>query len=224
VESACGTKHSVRAAASSLIAALVALAAVAGGSGANVKGTVIVDKQEGYQIAIPNTWRLIPRTKAEVEAVIAALKKKKETDLATFYAGIIASKSGLSGLTTYRLQAFDWPGSMESPVPIELSVGIVKTPRAYGPKDLASIGAVYANALAANKGAKVTVPKTVTLPAGKAELILGSIPIGNGVMNGVKLYLIPHGKRLYELSFQIEASQLATATLFASMANSLKFA
>ena len=68
----------------------------------------------------------------------------------------------------------------------------------------------------------MTVPKTVTLPSGKAELIEAAVPIGGGVTNGAELFLIPHGKNLYELSFQIEASQLAKATLFTSIAQHFK--
>src|SRR5262249_51150687 len=116
-----------------------------------------------------------------------------------------------------------WPGSLNSPVPVQVSLGVSTAKRAYTARDLPSIGAVFANAFASNKGAKVTVPKTVTLPAGKAELVKASIPIGGGVMNGAMLYLIPHGKTLYELSFQIEASQLASATLFTSIAQHFRF-
>ena len=52
---------------------------------------------------------------------------------------------------------------------------------------------------------KITVPKRVTLPAGPAELIAGTIPAGGGLSNGIELYLIPHGRRVYELSFQIDS-------------------
>ena len=88
---------------------------------------------------------------------------------------------------------------------------------------LPSIGAVYANAFKSNQGSKVTGPKTVKLPVGPAELIEAVVPIGGGVSNGVDLLLIPRGKLLYELSFQIEASQLASATLFTSIAQHFKF-
>jgi hypothetical protein len=212
----------VKAARAGALAIVLALAVAATGGAANVKGTTYVDKADGYAITIPSTWQLIPRTKAQVTALIAALKKKKQTVLANFYAGILASKAGLSGINSYRFQAFDWPGSETQPVPVEVSLGVIKGKKAYTARDLPSIGAVFANAFAANKGAKVTVPKTVTLPFGKAEFIEASIPIGSGVQNGAELYLIPHGKTLYELSFQIEASQLKGATLFTSIAQNFK--
>ena len=158
-----------------------------------------------------------------MKALIANLKKRKQTSLANFYSTILASEAGRSGIRSYRFQAFDWPGSLNQPVPVEVSLGITTSKKAITPRDLPSIGAVFANAFASNKGAKVTAPKTVSLPVGKAELVEATIPIGGGVSNGAKLYLIPHGKTLYELSFQIEASQLNGAKLFTSIANNFKF-
>jgi hypothetical protein len=203
---------------------MLALALVASAGATNVPGTTYVDKAKGYAITIPKSWQLIPRTQADVKALIAKLKKKKATvALANFYSTILSSQAGRTGIKSYRFQAFDWPGSLTSPVPVQVSLGITNAKKAYSARDLPSIGAVFANAFASNKGAKVTVPKTVTLPAGKAELVKAAIPVGGGVMNGAMLYLIPHGKKLYELSFQIEASQLASATLFTSIAQHFKF-
>jgi hypothetical protein len=214
----------VRAGLAGAIASALAFAAVATGAGVkNQPSTIYVDKAGGYAIAVPKTWQLIPRTQAGVKALIAKLKKKSSTvSLADFYSTILASQAGKSGIAAYRFQAFDWPGSLSQPVPIQVSVGITPAKRAYTAKDLPAIGAAFANAFASNKGAKVTVPKTVTLPAGKAELVEAAIPVGGGVTNGAEVYLIPHGKRLYELSFQIEASQLASASLFTSIAQNFK--
>jgi hypothetical protein len=200
----------------------VVLTATAAGA-KNVPGTTYVDQAKGYAITIPKTWQLIPRTQASVKALIAKLRKKKQTALADFYQTILQSQAGRNGIKSYRFQAFDWPGSLNQPVPVQVSLGITTSKKGITPKDLPSIGALFANAFASNQGAKVTVPRTVTLPVGKAELIEAAIPIGGGVTNGAELYLIPHGKTLYELSFQIEASQLKTATLFTSIAKNFKF-
>ena len=203
---------------------MVALALVGAGAAAkNVPGTTYVDRAKGYAITIPRTWQLIPRTQADVKALIAKLRKNKRTSLANFYSTILATEAGRSGIKSYRFQAFDWPGSLNQPVPVEVSLGITTSKKPITAKDLPSIGAVFANAFAANKGSKVTAPKTVSLPVGKAEVVEATIPVGGGVTNGAKLYLIPHGKTLYELSFQIEASQLDGATLFTSIANNFKF-
>jgi hypothetical protein len=206
-----------------LVAAFLAAAIAGGGAAADRQGTTIVDKAQGYELTIPNTWKLIPRTKAQLEATIATLKKKKETKLAAMYASILSSPAGVSGLTTYRLQAFAYPQDPATPILLEVSLGIVPTTKAYGTKDLPSIGATYANALAANKGSKIYVPKQVKLPSGPAEFIEGTVPVGGGFSNGIELYLIPHGKKLYELSFQVDARLLSQATLFTAMAKAFKF-
>ena len=202
----------------------LALAAVAGAAGKNQPSTIYVDKAGGYAITIPTTWQLIPRTVPAVKALAAKLQRKSATkSLAGYYRGIIASKSGLAGLKAYRFQAFDWPDSLDSPVPIEVSVGVVPTKTAFTASDLPAIGNEFARSFLANKGAKVTQPKTVTLPAGKASFFEGVVPIGAGFTNGIAMYLIPHGKRVYELAFGIEGSQLTSATLFNSIAQHFKF-
>jgi hypothetical protein len=201
---------------------VVAAASLAGGATAkNVPGTTYVDKAGGYAITIPKTWKLVPRSKPALKSLIAQLKKKQQTDLAATYSSILSSAAGKQGLQAYVFQAFDWP-AVGAPILTQVSVGIVKTTKAYGTKDLPAIGAEYANALAANKGSKIVVPTKVKLPAGYAELIEGTIPAGSGISNGVKLYLIPHGKRLYELSFQIDGTLLSQATLFTSIAQHFK--
>ncbi len=206
------------------IAVTTAAVLAAGASGKNQPSTTYLDKTGGYQISIPTTWKLVPRTVPQVQALIAQLKKQKQTTLASMYSSIISSAGGRSGLKAYRFQAFGWPQSSATPLLTEVSVGVVKTTKAYGPSSLPAIGAEYANALSANKGSKITVPKRVTLPAGPAELIEGTIPAGSGLSNGIKLYLVPHGKRLYEISFQIDARFLKVATLFTSIAEHFKFA
>jgi hypothetical protein len=203
---------------------VLAVVLVAAASAANQPSTTYVDKPGGYAITIPRTWQLIPRTVPAVKALAAKLNKKSSTKtLASYYKGIVGNKSGLAGLKAYRFQAFDWPDSYSSPVPIEVSVGIVPTKTTISAKDLPAIGNTFARAFLQNKGAKVTTPKIVTLPAGKASFYEGIVPIGAGFTNGLEMYLIPHGKRLYELAFGIEGSQLKSAALFTSIAQHFKF-
>ena len=130
--------------------------------------------------------------------------------------------AGCTGLTGYVFQAFDWPQSPDTPIFTEVSIAITQSKKALTDKDLPAIGATYANALAGNTGSKIRVPKIVKLPSGKAEYIIGTIPAGS-YTNGVELYLIPHGKRLYTLAFQtIDARALDSAKLFTSIAQLFK--
>ncbi len=203
---------------------VVAAAAAAGAGAKNVPGTTYVDNANGYSVTIPTAWKLVPRSKPALTALVAQLKKKKkkQTTLASTYSSILSSQGGLNGLKAYVFQAFAWPAELGTPLLTEVSVGIVKTSKAYTTKDLPAIGAEFANALSSTKGSKIIVPKQVKLPAGAAEFIEGTIPAGTGLSTGVELYLIPHGKRLYELSFQIDARGLSQATLFTSIAQHFK--
>jgi hypothetical protein len=207
-----------------VVAAVLALGLAAAGTAANVPSTTYADKAGGYTITIPKNWELVPRTAAGIKALATKLKKKKSTaDLGGYYLTLIATRAQRQQLSVYRFQAFDWPASLSEPIPIEVSVGTVVDKSVITPKRLPSIGAVYANALKSNQGSKVAGPKTVKLPVGPAELIEAVVPNGGGVSTGVDLLLIPRGKVLYMLSFQIEASQLASATLFTSIAQHFKF-
>ena len=206
------------------LAALTIVSIASGATPTNQKGTTYVSQSGGYALTLPTTWKLVPRTTTQMKALIATLAKKKATAaLADAYKQIMNSAAGRAGMKAYDIQAFAWPADPSTPIPTEVSLGIEKTSRAYGKKDLPAVGAEYANELSANKGSKVAVPKIVTLPAGPAELIYASIPAGGGFSTGVELYLIPHGKRLYELSFQIDAQYLQQATLFPAIAKLLKF-
>ena len=204
---------------------MVCASALSGAAaGTNVPGTTYVDKSAGFSITIPRTWELVPRSIAQVSQVVATLKKKASTvELADAYSSIIATAAGRSQVASYTFQAFDWPFVVGStPILTEAYVFVVKTPRAYGKKDLKAIGDEFANALSANKGSKIVVPKQIDLPAGPAEYIIGTIP-GGSVTTGIEWYLIPHGRAVYELGFQIDSTGLSTATLFTSIAQNFKF-
>jgi hypothetical protein len=205
-------------------AGVLALGLAAAGNGANVPSTTYADKAGGYTITIPKNWELVPRTVAGVKALAAKLEKKKSTaDLGKYYLTLIATPQQRQELSIYRFQAFDWPASLSQPVPVEVSVGAVVDKNVVTAKRLPAIGAVYANALKSTQGSKVLGPKPVKLPVGPAELVEAVVPNGGGVSTGVDLLLIPRGKVLYLLSFQIEASQMASATLFTSIAQNFKF-
>ncbi len=217
-------RHSARG--SALVSLLAAASLASGAAAKNVPSTTYVDKADGFAITVPTVWKLVPRSETALKAAITALKKSKSAEnhaLASTFSSILASAGGRSGLSAYRFQAFAWPADPGTPLLTEVSVGVVATSKAVGKSQLPALGDEYANAFASNAGSKILVPKAVTLPAGPAELVVGSIPAGGGLATGVELYLIPHGKHVYELSFQIDARALAQATLFTSMAQHFAF-
>ena len=151
--------------------------------------------------------------------MIATLKKKKTTvDLADAYASILASRPaapaspGTSSRPSTGLRAPTRRSSPRSPS------GSRKTKKALTDKDLPAIGATYANALASQHGLEDprAEDREAALRQGRVHRSARSPP--GSFTNGVELYLIPHGKKLYELAFQIDARALASAKLFTSIA------
>ena len=149
-----------------LAATLIAAASLAGGASAKTQpGTTYVDQADGFAITIPTAWKIVPRGKAALKATIAKLKKSKSNaELVATFSSLLASKTGVSDLTAYKLQALAWPPDTNTPILTQVEVGVVPTKTAYGTSDLPAIGATYANALSANKGSKIVVPKVVKLP------------------------------------------------------------
>ncbi len=167
---------------------------------------------------IPSTWHLVPRTVAGVKAKAKAVKKTNP-GLATAFTNLVTYEP--ENITGFTLQAFLYSaGAYPEP---EVLVNAVKTSKSYGAKDLTTLGDYFANEMSGTKGSKVTVPKTVTLPAAKASLIESTVPDGD-VTIGRELYLIPDGKRVFEIEFVIDASYLSKATIFDSIARTFQFA
>jgi hypothetical protein len=202
----------------------LAVALLAGTAAAANKPTQTrwIDKPMGYSITLPAKWYVIPRSTTLIKQEIAYLKKQKQASLASAYSAILKSTVSLSELKIYRFQAFLWP-PLNSLVPTEVSLQIVQGKKVYKASDLPAIGAYYANALSSGKGSKITVPKTIKLPAGSAEFITGTVPNGGGVSTGLELYILAHGKRAYVISCKIDANVLSQATVFRSIAENFAF-
>src|SRR3954468_14119144 len=187
-------------------ALLVALGLAAAASAATPTATKYVDKKDGYSIIVPAKWYPVPRTVAAVKATIADLKKRKQANLATAY-GFYLTANGKQELAAYRFQAFYFNGPSMDPVPIDVSLQ-VNDSIAYAPKNLQAAGIAYGKQFASIQGAKISAPKMVKLPEGQAVHLTGSVPNGGGVSTGLDLYLLIHAKKLYALSFKVNAAGL----------------
>jgi hypothetical protein len=193
-------------------AGLLALCAAA--AAAAPTSTTYVSKAAGFRITVPNDWRYVPNTVAQIEADVATLRRERKTALADIYASIIATPAGRSAVGGFAFDAFLYPAI--SSTQTEIVLEIARTTRAYTPAQLAP---TFAKQLASTPGARVDTPRTVSLPAGGAAFIEGT---GAGA-EGFELYLIPHGKLLYELSLHGRASDLRKETVFASIARGFAF-
>jgi hypothetical protein len=206
-----------------LVAALAFVSLAAAASAAAPPEQKWIDKPDGFSVILPARWYVVPRSTAAVSRVIAAARKAKKTGLASAYAFFLTA-NGKRELQAYAFQAFYFNGPTTDPVPIELSIQIVHGRHAYTAADLADAGLTYGRALASNQGAKIAAPARIRLPAGPAQFLTGTVPNGGGVSTGLELYLLAHGKRLYVLSFKIDAAVLGQAKVFRSIAEHFAWA
>jgi hypothetical protein len=186
--------------------------------------TIYVDQAGGYRITVPKTWQIVPPNVTLVKQLVAKLKKQKKTDLATFYSDMISTAAGRQELSTFRFRAFRWP-LLPSPVPTDVTLTIQPIARKYTQADLPQIGASFARNLRA-PGAKVNAPQMLKLPAGRAALITGTVPLPKqygGIATGFTLVLLLRPGKLYLLSYRIDSREAANAKLFASMTNLFRF-
>ena len=206
----------------------VVVVVLTGGTAARAGGTpptTYLDKAGRFSITVPRTWQVVPRTVPQVQGLVRQLTQKKQTALADAYSLLISTSAGKDALKNFRFQAFLWPPI--SAVPTDVSVALTSIPKSFGVGKLPAIGARFASQLAANKGAKITAPRTIELKSGlSSEFIEGSIPAAakQEPATGFELYLIVQPKThiLYELSFRIDAAVLDKAVVFKSIADNFR--
>ncbi len=207
------------------IAVLAGLLLLAGPTGAaNLPSTTYVDRSGGYKITIPTKWQVVPPSVAAVKARIAQLKKQKKTALAGAYNMYVSTKTGRQELTQFRFRAFMWP-ALPSPVPTDVSLRIQNVPKSLKASDLPGIGATFRKQLV-TPGASVSQPQSITLGAGKAILLTGTVPLPagyGGAKTGFSLVLLLRPGRLYMLSFRIDSRAAKDASIFTSIADHFRF-
>jgi len=180
-------------------------------------------RSAGFSIILPPKWYAVPRTVKAVQQTIAAYKKQKKTALASEYSFYLTA-AGKAQLSAFVFQAFLDISPSTDPIAPQVSVQVSKGTKPYTTADLAAAGKTFASTITSgNKGAKVTVPKRISLPEGPAELISGTIPAGSGISRGIELYLLVHKGKLYVLDFEIDASVLSQATVFRSIAENIRW-
>lgn len=211
--------------AAALLVVLAGSLLVAGAAQAkNQPSTIYVDQPGGYRITVPRTWQLVKPSVAAVKQTIATLKKQKKTELAAVYSDMVSTAAGRKELSTFRFRAFRWP-LLPSPVPTDVTLSIQPIAKKYKETDLPAIGASFAKNLR-SPGAKVAAPQMLKLPAGRAALITGTVPLPKeygGVKTGFSLVLLLRPGKLYMLSFRIDSRAAADAKVFASITDLFRF-
>lgn len=207
-----------------LVAVAGSLLAAGAAPAKNQPLTIYVDQSAGYRITVPRTWQVVPPSLAMVKQTVAKLKKQKKTELAAVYSDMISTAAGRKELSTFRFRAFRWP-LLPSPVPTDVTLSIQPIARKYKVADLPAIGAAFAKNLR-SPGAKVAAPQMLKLPAGRAALITGTVPLPKefgGIKTGFSLVMLLKPGRLYLLSFRIDSRAAADANVFASISKLFRF-
>ena len=180
-------------------AAAAALAAVALAGGADPPWRTVGVPADGFSIAVPRAWKLVPRSTQRLNALVADLRKQKRTALALQYAQIAAARRATK--TVYRFQAFAWPPPKGAVVP---DVTVKRDPLTPGTTvtALPSIAQQVAKALSRSTGATASAPVARTLPAGRAALVTGTARISKTARSRFAVYLLIHARTLYSISFR----------------------
>jgi hypothetical protein len=176
-----------------------------------------VDRKDGFSVILPPKWYAVPRTVPAVQQTIAALKKQKKAAVASEF-GFYLTAPGRQQLKAYVFQAFLDISPSTDPIAPQFAVQVTKGSKPYTVADLPTAGRAYRSALAQHKGAKISAPKRITLPAGPAQFLTGTVPAAPGLSDGFELYLLVHKGKLYALKFDIDARVLSQAKVLRSIA------
>lgn len=200
------------------VAAAAVLALAPAASAAKPTQTKWIVRQYSFSVVLPPKWYPVPRTASAVQKTVAALKKQKRAALASEYSFYLTAP-GRAQLQDYVFQAFLDIAPSTDPIAPQFAVQVTKGSKPYTNADLPAAGRAYASALAQHKGAKISAPKQIKLPAGPAQFVTGTVPAGTGIADGFELYLLIHKGKLYALKFDVDARVLSQAKVLRSIAD-----
>lgn len=182
-----------------VLLALLLTAGLAAGSARAASWLTLSDPATGFSIAIPQGWKVVPRSTPALTALVARLSRRKETALASEYAEAAALRRTTH--TVYRVQAFAWPAPVGDVVP-DVTVKVDPLRRGTTPAALPLIARAIETALSKAKKTVVSKPVSRRLPAGPTVEITGSTQLSKHLQSRFAVYLLVHGGRLYSISFR----------------------
>ena len=191
-----------------VLSAVLASAAIAAG------WRTYRDAEDGFSIAVPAGWQVVPHATADVRALARRLQAEHRTALANQLEEIATSRKTQPAV--YRFQALQWPAPKGATIP-DVTVRVDTVARAAR---LSVIAAQFEQALGKPRGATVEPPAAVKLPAGAAVRIAGTTRLGPKLHAAYVVYLILRPGRLYSVAFRcLEVQERAEAPLFTRIAS-----
>jgi hypothetical protein len=181
------------------VAALCLTGSAGAATGAATPWRTVAVPADGFSIAVPAAWQVVPRSTQRLNALIARLRKGRRTALELQFAEIAAARRATH--TVYRFQAFVWPPPKGAVVP---DVTVKLDPlRAGTTRDaLPLIARQIVKALSRSAGATAAAPVARALPAGHAFEVTGTTRLSKSLRSRYAIYLLIHGGKLYSISFR----------------------
>ena len=193
---------------SRLVAALLlGLAVAAGSAGAADPWRTVADRADGFSIAVPAAWQVVPHSTPRLSALVVRLRKAKRPALANQFAEIAATRRATH--TVYPFQSFAWPAP-KGPIVPDVTVKTDRLGVGTTSAALPLLARQIAKALAASKNATASAPVLRQLPAGRAYEVSGTTQLSKSLRNRYVVYLLIHGRTLYSVSFRGPATAVET--------------
>ncbi len=198
---------------------LCVLGLVGSGAASAASGpwVTLIDRPGGFKLTIQKSWYLVPNSPASVQSIILQLRNANQAGVARVYTEILGS----SDVRRFWFEAFDY--SALAAIQPTVTLGIARSTKALtSSASLVPLAAAFAKSFAATPQTTVTLETVVTLPEGPRRVRRSHAGVpGSSLL--IEVYVIPHGTRLYQLSFATDAASSTDAVSFAEIAQRFAF-
>jgi len=171
------------------------------------------DPINGFRLALPSDWNVVPNSDTQVNLVIQRLEAKHKVALAGIYQNIVRT----TDVSHFVFEAFHFtPSALIQPT---FTLSVTRSSRILAsPKGLASIASSESKQLIRNEGLDLVEAKVVKLPAGNAAFIEGTEVVAS-TRSLLEIYVIGHEARLYDLTFRTSAGTRDEEPIFLKVAH-----
>ena len=182
-----------------------------------------------FSIALPSSWRTVPRSDAELRALIRRLRSQGKIDLAQQYVQILSDPYQRGG--QFAFQSFLWPAD-DYPITTDMTVRLTRVPQALRKdgKALREMTVGFADELRREMrkdGGTLSSVRPTRIPAGPAYAFNGTTPLDpsyGGAKSAFGVVVTGSGHTVYMVQFRADSrAYAARAATFARIASTISF-
>jgi hypothetical protein len=182
-----------------------------------------------FSIALPSSWRTVPRSDAALRTLIRRLRSQGKLDLAQQYGRILSDPYQRGG--QFAFQAFPWPAD-DYPITTDMTVRLARVPQVLGKdgKVLREMTVGLADELrkeVRKGGGTLGSVRRTRIPAGPAYAFDGTTPLDpsyGGAESAFGVVVTGSGHTVYMLQFRADSrAYAARAATFARIAATISF-